>query len=163
MRSGCSRPPDRPAPASNGIQIFTTEAQRHREIKFKIRNNNAKQTILSSPSPRHCDSVCCFRFSLCLCASVVKNPHQEPAVGLEPTFSALRERCPARRASPAIRQYPREESNLTFDLRRVACRRHTPRMSVNTPARSRTWACSFGGSHDVPFTTRAQEVDRGGS
>jgi hypothetical protein len=26
---------------------------------------------------------------------------QEPAVGLEPTLSALRERCPARRASPA--------------------------------------------------------------
>jgi hypothetical protein len=168
---------------------------------------------------------------------------QEPAVGLEPTSSALRERCPARQASPAwvssqcwcranstevqslsplprawpakrsrasggsrtrtrpftrgvlgqssctgvvgrgvdsrLRsgtatvtgshaeplhhthhqghrsQYPRKESNLTFDLRRVACRRHTPRTSVNTPARSRTWACSLGESHDVRFTTRA--------
>ena len=96
--------------------------------------------------------------------------HQEPAVGLEPTWSALRGRCPARRASPALsalsachlvtsspfdlvttgwiagydpaprrsqgrvqshytistikspKQYPREESNLTLDLRRVACR-----------------------------------------
>ena len=28
---------------------------------------------------------------------------------------------------PTIGQYPREESNLTLDLRRVACRRHTPR------------------------------------
>ncbi len=26
--------------------------------------------------------------------------------------------------------YPREESNLTFDLRTVACLRHTPRMIV---------------------------------
>src|SRR5262245_17689783 len=26
---------------------------------------------------------------------------------------------------------------------------------ISTPARSRTWTCSFGGSHDVPFTTRA--------
>src|SRR5437016_2662971 len=31
--------------------------------------------------------------------------HQrKPAVGLEPTWSALRERCPARRASPALEQ-----------------------------------------------------------
>ena len=29
--------------------------------------------------------------------------HPEPAVGLEPTWSALRGRCPARRASPASR------------------------------------------------------------
>ena len=28
-------------------------------------------------------------------------------------------------------QYPREESNLTFDLRGVACRRHTPRTFTN--------------------------------
>jgi hypothetical protein len=32
----------------------------------------------------------------------------------------------------------------------------------STPARSRTWTCSFGGSHDVPFTTRAAS-DQGGS
>ena len=47
-------------------------------------------------------------------------------------------------------EYPREESNLTFDLRRVACRRHTPRTShvASAPARIRTWTCSFGGSRD---------------
>src|SRR5215468_2723057 len=69
----------------------------------------------------------------------------EPAVGLEPTSSALRGRCPAGRASLAFEvaggsrtpttpvhsrvpqprwvrpQYPREESNLIRDLRTVAC------------------------------------------
>src|SRR5262249_8005484 len=60
-------------------------------------------------------------------------------------------------------QHPREESNLTLDLRTVACRRHTPRTTISTPARSRTWTCSFGGSHDVLFTTRATTVDCGGS
>src|SRR5262249_4620231 len=28
----------------------------------------------------------------------------------------------------------------------------------STLARSRTWTCSFGGSHDVPFTTRATTI-----
>jgi hypothetical protein len=27
----------------------------------------------------------------------------------------------------------------------------------STPARNRTWTCSFGGSHDVRFTTRAEK------
>jgi hypothetical protein len=145
----------------------------------------------------------------------------EPAVGLEPTWSALRGRCPACRASPAFfssqcwcrtsstegqrlgplprawlmeiqsqrrdsnphaplyrrgarpvelhwllsgvgsrlrsgtttvtgshaeplhhthhgagftGQYPREESNLTFDLRTVACHRHTPRTFIKPVA-----------------------------
>ena len=32
-------------------------------------------------------------------------------------------------------QYPREESNLNFDLRRVACHRHTPRTTFRTVTR----------------------------
>lgn len=58
--------------------------------------------------------------------------------------------------APGSAQYPCEESNLTLDLRTVACLRDTPRIN-STPARSRTWTCSFGGSHDVRFTTRANE------
>lgn len=55
----------------------------------------------------------------------------EPAVGLEPTQSALRERCSACRASPANFQHPRQESNLhDLRLRRAACIRHTPGMLV---------------------------------
>lgn len=104
----------------------------------------------------------------------------EPAVGLEPTPSALRERRSACRASPAFGrvaggsrthttpvhsrvplplwvrpQSPWQESNLhNLRLRRAACLRHTPGTTSSTPARSRTWTCSFGGSHDVLFTTR---------
>ena len=55
------------------------------------------------------------------------------------------------------RQYPWQESNLhNLRLRRAACLRHTPGMIISTPARSRTWASTFGESRDVRFTTRAQ-------
>ena len=33
--------------------------------------------------------------------------------------------------------------------------------AVSTPARSRTWTCSFGGSHDLRFTTRASVTREG--
>jgi hypothetical protein len=58
-------------------------------------------------------------------------------------------------------QYPREESNLTSDLRRVVCYQYTSRITLrspftlSTPTRNRTWICSFGGSHDLLFTIRA--------
>src|SRR5207249_4992317 len=56
-------------------------------------------------------------------------------------------------------QYPWQESNLhDLRLRRAACFRHTPGIIVSTPARNRTWTCSFGGSHDVRFTTRAKKI-----
>ena len=46
--------------------------------------------------------------------------------------------------SPLV-EYPRQESNLVCDLRKVACARHTPRTG-STPTRSRTWATTFGKS-----------------
>ena len=53
-------------------------------------------------------------------------------------------------------QYPRQESNLhDLRLRRAACVRHTPGIRISTPARSRTWASTFGELRDVRFTTRA--------
>jgi hypothetical protein len=56
----------------------------------------------------------------------------------------------------------RSRTCMNLRLRRAACLRHTPGIIVSTPARNRTWTCSFGTSHDVRFTTRAA-VDRGGS
>ena len=113
---------------------------------------------------------------------------KEPAVGLEPTHSALQERRSACRAAPAsfrvaggsrthtnpvhsrvplplwVRpQYPWQESNLhDLRLRRAACFRHTPGIIVSTPARNRTWTCSLGESHDVRFTTEAWSRSSGG-
>ena len=106
----------------------------------------------------------------------------EPAVGLEPTSSALRERCPACRAAPAIVQGGRWESDPQLsgsqpDPRSTWVRPQYPWQESNlhepppsqggvppphsrdissTPTRTRTWTSTFGGSHDVRFTTRAQ-------
>src|SRR5262245_16212137 len=104
---------------------------------------------------------------------------QEPAVGLEPTSSALRGRCPARRASPAFgaaragveqarprfkapipsrgpgRQQVVQESNLPTRVRRPSARsRETTR---STPCQSRTGQPAFGGP--VPEAARQGSVD----
>jgi hypothetical protein len=60
---------------------------------------------------------------------------REPAVGVEPTHSALRERRSANRAAPAFFQHPRQESNLhDLRLRRAACIHHTPGTSSQYPS-----------------------------
>src|SRR6516162_1443708 len=58
--------------------------------------------------------------------------------------------------------YPWQESNLhDLRLRRAACLRHTPGINLSTPARNRTWTCSFEASHDLRFTTRAHSLEKG--
>lgn len=53
---------------------------------------------------------------------------------------------PRRVTSASVFQCPRQESNLAYDLRRVACIRHTPRTN-STPPRNRTSPDCFEGSH----------------
>jgi hypothetical protein len=107
--------------------------------------------------------------------------HREPAVGLEPTSSALRGRCPADRASLASGwpvgvepTQPRftagsrnhfgfghsipvrnRTSSATFGRSHASS---TPQgRTVSTPARSRTWTCSSARSHDLRFTTEVSQ------
>jgi hypothetical protein len=97
----------------------------------------------------------CFRRTLL--PTELHRSYAKPAVGLEPTRSALRERRSARRASPASIPVRSRTSSPTFA---GSCAiRHTPRI-ISTPARNRTWTCSFGGSHDVRFTTRVLTSSR---
>jgi hypothetical protein len=62
--------------------------------------------------------------------------------------------APASFASPI--KCPRQESNLVFDLRRVACIRHTPRTIItSTPPRNRTSSCSFERCRALRHTRKA--------
>ena len=60
---------------------------------------------------------------------------RETPVGVEPTSSRFAGGRPAVRLQR--RECPRQESNLAFDLRRVACLRHTPGTPDRHPAARR--------------------------
>ena len=68
------------------------------------------------------------------------------AGGSRTHFKLLCRQPPCRLAPASIRKCPRQESNLVFDLRRVACESGTPRgqrLSFSTSPRSRTPSCRF--------------------
>lgn len=71
-------------------------------------------------------------------------------------------RPPPRRVTSASSiQCPCQESNLVYDLRRVACVHHTPRTN-NTPPRNRTSPDCFEGSHASSTPAGHEPVSRPG-
>ena len=125
--SGCSRPPDRPAPASSRKQSQRWDSNPlGPPYESGARPVGRRRQLSGWPG------------------------------GVEPARLRFTAGVPASWVRP---QSPWQESNLhDLRLRRAACFRHTPGMLFSTPARNRTWTCSFGGSHDVRFTTRARKL-----
>src|SRR5438093_5462621 len=80
----------------------------------------------------------------------------ETPVGIEPTSTGLQ---PVAWPSGSSVQYPRQESNLIPDLRRVVC--HPPHPEDrNIPARIRTGIQTLGKSDVVRYTTRTTKSRR---
>ena len=135
--TGCSRPPGRPAPASSSSKSQRWDSNPHVPLYGSgarpVEHHWLHRSLSTLHSPLSTRSQG---------GRWESNP-QKPVHSRVPQPLWVRP------------QYPRQESNLhDLRLRRAACVHHTPGKTINpgTPARNRTWTCSFGGSHDLRFT-----------
>ena len=114
-------------------------------VKFHVRNTRHQPLILGAARrwPSDVKPACNFI---------------RDAGGSRTHFKLLCRQPPGRLA-PASSKCPRQESNLVFDLRRVACESGTPRgqcLSFSTPPRSRTPSCRFEVCRALRHTRKAQ-------